>query len=178
MLCVECGEEIKLKWHRKFCSEFCRTKRDRSNYQNKLRNDPVRIERKNKQNRDYYRIKNGIDINAPRLIGKRGSGFITPSGYRGMKKKDHPNAQKSGDILEHVYVMSQHLGRPLQKGENVHHKNGIRHDNRIENLELWNCRQCKGQRVEDKIAWCKEFLDIYGFDVIKRTLITTSQKDS
>lgn len=175
MLCVECGNEITLGNFRKFCSEPCRTKRDRRNYQNKLRSDPIRIERKNKLNRDYYRIKNGIDINAPRLIGKRGSGFTTPSGYRGMKKKNHPNAQKNGDILEHVFVMSQYLGRPLQKGENVHHKNGVRDDNRIENLELWNHRQCKGQRVEDKIQWCKEFLEQYGYKVIMEQNITESK---
>jgi hypothetical protein len=72
---------------------------------------------------------------------------------------------KRGRIREHVYVMTQYIGRPLFKGESVHHKNGDRLDNRIENLELWDRSQPAGQRLEEKISWCIEFLTKHGYVV-------------
>lgn len=89
---------------------------------------------------------------------------ITTGGYRIIKIKNHPNAQANGWILEHVYVMSEHIGRPLVDGENVHHRNGDRLDNRIENLELWVKMQPTGQRVSDRIKDAKRVLSLYGTD--------------
>jgi len=87
--------------------------------------------------------------------------------YRNIVVPNHPMANSKGVILEHRYVMAEHLGRYLIAGENVHHKNGNRSDNRIENLELWNTSQPSGQRVEDKVNWAIELLAMYAPDKLR-----------
>ena len=75
-----------------------------------------------------------------------------------------PNLRGSGRgrrIHYHRYVMELHLGRPLVEKENVHHINGVRDDNRVENLELWSSSQPSGQRVSDKLAWAREIIALY-----------------
>lgn len=62
-----------------------------------------------------------------------------------LAPKGHPHARLDGSILQHRLIMEQSLGRVLEDHELVHHKNGNRQDNRIENLELLDGRAKSGR---------------------------------
>lgn len=94
-------------------------------------------------------------------ILRRGRKWTTNDGYIWLYAPEHFNTNSKGQIAEHRYVMEIHLGRPLLSHENVHHINGVKDDNRIENLELWSTSQPRGQRVADKLEWAREFIANY-----------------
>jgi hypothetical protein len=64
-----------------------------------------------------------------------GTRLLDSKGYVSVRTVDENG--RSVWRQEHRIVLEQVLGRPLVAGESVHHKNGIRDDNRPENLELW-----------------------------------------
>ena len=68
---------------------------------------------------------------------------------------------KNRATFEHIIIMEKYLKRDLAPGENVHHINGIRNDNRIENLELWTRPQPTGIRASDALTWAQDILTRY-----------------
>jgi len=108
--CPECGDDFAAS-HKTaiYCGRSC-----------SIKNNPVLAWRKGKK--------------FPNERGAVGNKRLASTGYIEVYLPGHSMADIKGRILEHRFVMSQHLGRHLEKWEQVHHINGERSDNRLENL--------------------------------------------
>lgn len=106
----------------------------------------------------------------PASANWKGGKHYHPGGYVIVTNQDYPGRKRNSRAFEHRVVMTRHLGRPLHKGESVHHKNGVRDDNRIENLELWTKCQPTGKRVQDLVKWAKELLSTYEPEALNDSL--------
>ena len=116
----------------------------------------------------YDRQRQGRDMDAPlespRTYETGLTRKVLDDGYVAVRCPGHfgnPKTHSADWYDEHRYEMECHLGRPLNSPENVHHINGIRDDNRIENLELWTSSQPAGQRVIDLLIWADDIIAQY-----------------
>ena len=106
-----------------------------------------------------WRARNGYDMDVPSQ--REVMWFKSPDGYN-VHQKTLDESGRRVLVYEHRQTMENILGRTLLPGENVHHKNGIRDDNRPENLELWVTSQPSGQRVSDLLDWAHMIFKLYG----------------
>ena len=165
-LCLECKRKFSRltsyvkKKNPRFCSVPCARKYQRGKAHPQLRGFP-REDRVCETCRIAFRPKRSsaparFCSNACKFTGNRGPNapnwkggrLIDKSGYVLIRRPEHPRAKKFFGIRcyvrEHIVVIEQKLGRSLSKGETVHHINGVKSDNRPENLELRHGGHGKG----------------------------------
>lgn len=119
------------------------------------------------RNRNIYKgypnrfVRGHSWVTATEPNNRDGRQLSGPDGYWMVRSVGNPMANERHYVFEHRLVMSTLIGRPLLRQEVVHHKNGVRQDNRPENLELWSKSHPAGQRARDLLVWAKEIIALY-----------------
>ena len=138
IICLICKKEVFRKHEKaKYCSNKCKSIASSNRKyrvikvckQCKKQFELIGKGRKESQKRQF--CSQICWYNYKRIEKKRNNGYIQI--YVG---KDYPGAKKNGRMWEHRFIMQKHIGRIIERSEVVHHKNGIKTENRIENLEL------------------------------------------
>lgn len=109
------------------------------------------------------------ELQSEKMRGLRGSKGYRWNGGKSLKVQGYVvfNTGPNKNKFEHRVIMASHLGRDLLPDETVHHKNGIKTDNRIENLELFDSPHTPGQKVSDLTEWAIQHLKLYAPEKLK-----------
>lgn len=142
--CLRCRQSFQPRSaNHRYCSEVCKLGRCRCI---ECHADFVRTK---KSKGEYCSRECFYERTVPTGTRKRMNGYMVmkvPAGTSGTITR---GSTMDRWMFEHRYVMAQYLGRDLLPTEHVHHRNGNKTDNRLENLELWKTRHLKGVRQVD-----------------------------
>lgn len=157
-ICKQCGKEFVNRHIQQFCSATCRSLSQKG---------VLKIQRTERSCAWCGKLFITKKISQAAKCCSKRCAYDLGNTKRGLKGKDNPNwkggirplgctgyirqwIEGRGYLLQHRFVMEQALGRRLLPTEQVHHKNGIRDDNRIENLEIWVTNHPPGQRAKEQ----------------------------
>jgi len=151
-ICNECGDSVYRKGQ---CAKHYRLSLAKQKGNCNVENCNNLQEAKGMCSLHYQRFSTG------KPLIKDTACWMNANGYICEYLPDHIQANKDGRVLQHRRIMAEHIGRRLESFENVHHIDGDKTNNDIQNLELWVKMQPSGQRVSDLIEFAKRILEKY-----------------
>ncbi len=152
-LCETCGSEL-LARHKRFCSKKC--------YGQFLKENPEKRNHFRKGDAPWNKGTKGY-LAGSKHWNWKGGRRKHASGYVEVKCEDHPRVNSAGYVLEHRLVMEKYLGRLLEKDEVVHHIDGNRTNNSIDNLDVMT--KSEHSAIHSKRMWkhIKDLLEKYPY---------------
>ena len=135
--CCECGKEIYIPINRlKKLSIFGCSRSCISKYRMRNSNLREKIRQSLLGSIPWNKGKKFPEFSGVNSVHWKGGRYLHTDGYIYIYSPNHPNKNKDRYVFEHRLVIEQNIGRVLRKDEQVHHINGNKQDNRIENLKV------------------------------------------